>query len=349
MSVWTPMKRVLTTLNHQEPDRVPVFLFPNLHGAKELNLSIENYFIKPENVINGQILLQKKYNHDCYTSFHYASMELEAWGGKTRFVDDGPPNNSEPLLKEISQIDLLQPPNVKKSEVLQRVLTVTAGLKKHAGEEIPIIGDVISPFSLPVMQLGFAAYIELLYEQSPRFWQLMELNSQYCIQWANAQLNAGATAICYFNPLASSSMVPADMYKRTGHKIDSQTLSKIQGTTVTHLASGLAQETLPLLQKTGTAAIGVSAMESLSALKIICQNKIGLFGNLNGIEMCRWDKEQVDDHVRQAINSAGDGGGFILSDNHGEIPWHVSEETLHNIVKSAHHWGQYPLRKGTND
>lgn len=34
----TSLQRVLTTLGHKEPDRVPLFLLLTMHGAKELGL-----------------------------------------------------------------------------------------------------------------------------------------------------------------------------------------------------------------------------------------------------------------------------------------------------------------------
>ena len=42
------LQRVLTTLGHKEPDKVPLFLLVSMHGAKELGMSIEEYFSKPE-------------------------------------------------------------------------------------------------------------------------------------------------------------------------------------------------------------------------------------------------------------------------------------------------------------
>ncbi|PKN46833.1 MAG: methylcobamide--CoM methyltransferase MtbA, partial [Deltaproteobacteria bacterium HGW-Deltaproteobacteria-20] len=35
----TSLTRVLTTLGHKEPDRVPLFLLVTLHGATSLGLS----------------------------------------------------------------------------------------------------------------------------------------------------------------------------------------------------------------------------------------------------------------------------------------------------------------------
>jgi uroporphyrinogen decarboxylase len=70
---------------------------------------------------------------------------------------------------------------------------------------------------------------------------------------------------------------------------------------------------------------------------------MSLLGNLNGVEMRRWTPEQAEAQVKAAIDAAGHGGGFILSDNHGEIPYQVPESTLLAISEAAHRWGTYPL------
>jgi len=60
--------------------------------------------------------------------------------------------------------------------------------------------------------------------------------------------------------------------------------------------------------------------------------------------MRRWTQEQAEAKVKEALAKAGPGGGFILSDNHGEIPWQVPDEVLLAISEAVHIWGQYPLR-----
>ena len=47
--------------------------------------------------------------------------------------------------------------------------------------------------------------------------------------------------------------------------------------------------------------------------------------------------------VKEAIAQAGPGGGFVLSDNHGEIPWQVPEDVLLGISAAVEEWGRYPL------
>lgn len=339
----TSMQRTLTALGHQEPDRVPLFLLTTLHGAREMNLSIEEYFSRSENVIEGQVRLLKKYRSDCLYPFFYASIETEAWGGTTLFLPDGPPLCGAPIVQKADDIDHLASPSVLESAGLVRVLETIEALKAKVGDTVPIIGVAISPFSLPIMQMGFHAYIELLYEQPERFERLMALNEAFTVSWANAQLAAGATAICYFDPMSSPTNIPRDLYLRTGQQVAKRTIGRINGPTATHMASGHSLCILSDIADTGTAVVGVSAMEDLVELKFAAHGRVSLLGNLNGIEMRRWTAEQAQFEVKRAIAKAGRSGGFILSDNHGEIPWQVPDQVLLAIADAVDQWGRYPL------
>ena len=340
----TSLERVLKTLGHQEPDRVPFFLLLSLHGAKELGLSIQEYFSKPEYVVEGQLRLRSKYRHDCLYSFFYAAIEMEAWGCEAIFREDGPPNAGEPFLHMAADIDHLTAPRVEEAACLVKVLRTLELLKSRVGDQAPIIGVVMSPFSLPVMQMGFDKYIELLYEQPERFRQLMRVNEAFCIQWANAQLAAGATAICYFDPLSSPTIIPAEMYPNMGCEVARRTISQINGPVATHFATGRCLPIADALTSTGTVAIGVSPLEDLAELKRTFGGKLSLLGNLNGIEMRHWTSAQVESKVKQAITQAGQGGGFILSDSHGEIPWQVPDDVLLAVSEAVMKWGHYPLK-----
>ena len=337
------MQRTLTALGQQEPDRVPLFLLTTEHGAKEVGLSIEEYYSRAGNVIEGQMRLLKKYRADCLYGFYYAAIEMEAWGGQTIFMPDGPPLCGSPIITRAEQIDTLIPPAIETAPGLQRVLDTIRGLKERVGDSVPIIGVAISPFSLPVMQMGFDNYLELIYEQPERFERLMQANITFSVNWANAQLAAGATAICYFDPLSSTTNIPRELYLKTGQTVARQALSRIKGPTATHMASGRALPIIGDIADTGTAIIGVSALEDLAALKAAANGRVSLLGNLNGIEMRRWTTAHAEFEVRRAIAKAGRGGGFLLGDNHGEIPWLVPDEVLLAIGDAVERWGNYPL------
>ena len=177
----TSLQRVLATLGHTEADRVPFFLLVSMHGARELGLSIHEYFSASEHVVEGQLRLRARYRHDCLYPFFYAAIEVEAWGGEVLFSEDGPPNTGEPFLRRPEAVDLLEPPDVRHSPCLARVLSTVEQLKLRVGDEAPIIGVVMSPFSLPVMQMGFEKYLVLIHEQPDRFEALMRVNEEFCV------------------------------------------------------------------------------------------------------------------------------------------------------------------------
>ncbi len=337
------MQRTLTALGQQEPDRVPLFLLTTLHGAQELGMSIEKYYSRAEYVAEGQMRLLKKYRGDCLYSFFYASIETEAWGGTTHYLPDGPPLCGSPPLRSFKDIDRLAPPKVMESPSLVRVLEANRLLKGQVGDTVPIVAVAISPFSLPVMQLGYDRYIELIYEQPERFERLMQINIAFSVEWANAQLAAGATAICYFDPVSSTTSIPRDLYLRTGQQVAKRALAQINGPTATHMASGRCLPIIADIADTGTAIVGVSSYENMAELKAAAKRRVSLLGNLNGIEMRRWTAAQAEAQVKRVIAGGGQGGGLLLGDNHGEIPWQVPEDVLLAIGDAVARWGRYPL------
>ena len=343
----TSLERVLTTLGHQEPDRVPLFLMLTLHGAKELGMSIREYFSKPENVVEGQLILQKKYRNDCLLGIYYLAIEMEAWGGDVIYYEDGPVNVGRPIIQSYSDIEKLQVPVPEDSPSLNKVLDTITLLKEQC-DDVPILGAAVSPFSLPVLQMGFPKYIELMYEQPELFKQLMTINEQFCVTWANAQLAAGATAIAYVDAVSSSTVVAPERYLKTGFEIAKRTLAQINGPTVTHLASGRAFPNIELFAQTGTIGLSASALEDLVELKKACSGKLTLIGNLNGIEMRRWTPEVAEQEVKDVLAQGAIGGGFIVADNHGEIPLQVPDEVLLAISNAVHKWGKYPIKINTN-
>ena len=345
MEMLNSMQRVLTTLGHQEPDRVPFFLLATMHGAKMRDITIKEYFSKAEYVVEGQLRMQSRYRHDCLSGFFHAPLEVQAWGGEVLFRDDGPPNSGQPPISDPESILRLEAPAISDSPCLHPVLDALRSMKSKVADTIPIIGVAMSPFSLPVMQLGFDHYLDLIYDRPDLFQALMRINIEFCVSWANAQLEAGATAICYFDPVASPTIVPRETYESTGFKVAQETLARIKGPTATHLASGRSLGIADLLPQTGTAAVGVSADEDLAQLKAAFRGKLSLIGNLNGVTMRNWTQEETRKTVLDAIQKGGPGGGFILSDNHGEIPFQVSDDILMTISETVHTHGRYPIAR----
>ena len=340
----TSMERTLAALQFREADKVPLFLLLSMYGAKERQITVREYFSDAALVAETQWEMHKKYRTDCLYAFFYAPLELEAWGGETLFVQDGPPNSGEPLWRKAEQIDGLEAPKLEAAPGMLRVLETIRLLKRRAGDSVPIIGVVMSPFSVPVMQMGFEAYLKLLYFAPQRFRRLMEVNSEFCVRWANAQLQAGATAICYFDPLAAPSLIDKALFMKTGYPVAENVLARINGPKALHLSSAPALPVVEEAAALGASVLGFSAQDDPEKIKKAAQGKITLLGSLNGIEMVRWQSGEAERQVKELLAKVGGGGGFLLGENHGEVPFQVSQDTLLEIAEATERWGGYPLK-----
>jgi uroporphyrinogen decarboxylase len=341
----TSLERVLTTISHKEPDRVPLILNPTMHPARDMGISLKKYFTSSELVAQGLISIHEKFGTDAYIGFHYTPVEYEAFGGDVIFRDDGPPNSGRPIIKEGKDIDSLTAPVVKETECLQMVLDMIKTLKKDSPDDAPIFGVAISPLSLPVMQMGFENYIKLIYSDETRFNRLIEVNKQFFLDWSAAQMDAGANGIIYYDPVSSPTIIPPELYRKTGLEIAKEVIPKVPGPVVTAFASARILAILDNVLSTGTAGVAVwgGENEKLTEIKQKCAGKATVIGNLNGIEMRHWTREKAFSVVKRVISDAAPGGGFILSDSHGEIPLQVPDEVLYAIRDATYEYGRYPI------
>ena len=208
---------------------------------------------------------------------------------------------------------------------------------------MPIVGSAVGPASLPVMLMGFGPYLELMHEDRPAFDRLMAVTSRFCVDWANAQFAAGATAVGYFDPLSAVDVTERGLFEEQVLPVARDTIPRFTGPAALHLASGRALSRIDAYASTGAAGLGVSTFEDLAELKQAARGRLALMGNLNGILMARWTPEEAAAAVREAIRKGGPGGGFILADNHGEIPFDVPDDVLLTITETVRTDGTYPI------
>ena len=89
--------------------------------------------------------------------------------------------------------------------------------------------------------------------------------------------------------------------------------------------------------------VNVGADDDLGQVKAVARGRCAILGNLNSIRMRKWTPSQAREQVAAALTAAAAGGGFLLSDCHGEIPTQVPGEVLAEIVAAVAEFGRYPV------
>lgn len=157
------MDHTLAALGHKEPDRVPVFLLLTMHDAKLLDMPLEKYLSNAEHIIKAQLEMRRLIGQDCLYALGCGAAEAEAFGGEMTFFEDGPPKAGRPIIQTAEDLEGLEGPDIDPSQYLLEALKTIKGLKEGKNGEVPVVGVVMSPFSLPVMQMSFSGYLDLIH------------------------------------------------------------------------------------------------------------------------------------------------------------------------------------------
>lgn len=343
ITAWTAADRVGAALAHREGDRVPFFLAVTLHPARAFGLALEDYFASAEAVVEGQLRMLATLGHDAVTSWLYAAAEVEAFGGTTLFRRDGPPNAGAPPLTTTASVARLVTPDPLQVPALVRSLAVARNLRARLGAEVPLFGGMVGPFSLPVLQLGFERYLDWLLDAPEMLRRLWRINEAWCIAWGTAQLEAGASAVAISEPLLSPTLMARKLVREEALPMLRRVREGLRGAAAISSASAPMGALLPDLVDLGFMGLAPSCSDSLAAAKAHCRGKQTVMGGLNGLAMSHWTAQDAEAAVKDALRAAGPGGGFVLAEHHGEIPWNVPEDVLLAVGEAVRRWGAYPL------
>lgn len=341
--------RILKTLCYKEPEMVPVLPVLLLQGAKELNLSIKEYFSKHENIIEGQTLLLEKYGHDGVYGIPHVVEDIEGFGGELMYFESGPPSVGKMAWRNWSDIDKIKTPSFESSPTLLRTLKTIEGLAQRFKGKKLIVGAAIAPFSLPSMLIGTEPWFELLWEdeliREPIMNKVLNITKNFCISWCNAQLRAGADVVVLADGIASATCIMRNQFERYALPLIKETIHSIQGTVV-YEPVGHIEPFVDLLPQIGASLTILEYKDNIKKCKEILHGKMAVMGNLNNIEILHWNKETTSQKCLDLLDQVAPGGGFILSAQGPEIPWGTSDENIHAIVDSVKIWQKMRNKNG---
>ena len=177
------MERFVSLMQGKLPDRVPVICNLLDQGAKELNMSIEEYYSKGENVAEGQIKLINKFGYDIAWGTFYIGYLAKILGSKKMiFSETGPPNVGNLIIKDYKDIEkLIIPDNLEENQNIIELVKCIKILKTEFEGKRHILSAVLSSFSLPSILMGMENYFNLIYTGPKDLLNLLlEKSSLYC-------------------------------------------------------------------------------------------------------------------------------------------------------------------------
>jgi len=336
-----PIERVSKTLKHKEPDKVPVFILTTVHGAHAVGKSYGEYFSSAELLAEGQLKLQEQLGHDCLYPLFYAAKEVEAFSGEACVKTHGPPEAGKPIFEAPEELRASELPEPT-SEAFLPIIEAQNMLYSAKGDELPIINAIVAPLSLPVMLLGFETWIECIVSRPDLAKEIVEHLLEYSIGLSNHLFENHATSLAYFNPVAAGQITSLNEYRQLSLDADKEYFANVNGPCVYALAGSKSRSILPtLMEEMRIPGVTISSNDDLREIKIEYGGKTTLVGNLDNLAMASWSADEAEKQVKSCIESAAEGGGYVICDHHGDIPENVPNKILEKLVEARDRWGRY--------
>lgn len=336
------LERVTTVLGGGVPDRVPVLPVLLLQGAAELDLSLPDYFSRGAHWAEGQLRLWERYGHDAVFGIPHVVQDITAFGAPLIYFENGSPSAGGMAVPSYDDWFELDAPDPHESPELRETLDAISILKAEVGGEVPVIGACIAPFSLPSMLMGTECWMRLLFLEPPNVRaevmpRILQVTTEFCVRWVEAQRAAGADALVLADGMASAAVITREQFIELALPVIRNTVPQLD-LPVIHEGVGDLYPMVDLLVGTGVAGAILTCEDDLAAAKDELGDDLVLIGNLNNIDMRNWSPDEMTDRATLALERGASGGGFMLSAQGPEIPLGVDSDVIHAMVAAGHGW-----------
>ncbi|MHB0913655.1 MAG: uroporphyrinogen decarboxylase family protein [Armatimonadota bacterium] len=340
----TGIDRLAAAINGERSDRIPVFCNLFEQGARELGLSIQEYYSKGEYVAEAQIKMREKYGYDNVWALFYVGKEAELLGSRRIvFAKDGPPNVGDLTIKTYDDIHRLQvPEDISAHPAFQEPLKCLRILKAEVGGKYPICVYITASMTLPAILMGMEKWMELLFLGSAELRdELLAKCSDFVRKEIALYREAGADVLLYSNPFGSTDIVPMKFFRELSLPWMEKDL-KPAGTegVVYYCGSARLNSVIGMvIERLGLPAYYLSSMDDITEGKEIIAGRGLCCGVINDIKLIHWSKEEIQTEVRRIIEEGMPGGRFLFGTL--LMPLAIPEENIRVMLETAYKVGSY--------
>ena len=209
----THRQRFMAAVNGTPLDRAPVFPLLMFLAADRTGLTYRQYATDGRALAEAQLLVQERFDLDAITVCSDAFRIPADLGGDMAYPEDRTPYLHRPLVTAGTDLDKLghPDPTARGSRMADRLLAVSELARATAGE-VPVVGWVEMPFAEACSLCGLTEFMLLLTDDPARAHQVLAYAAALNIDFALAQIEAGADMIGAGD--AAASLISRTMYAR---------------------------------------------------------------------------------------------------------------------------------------
>ena len=343
----TGLERIITTLKHQEPDRVPHF-----EAATDKKVMEDILPGKPEEDFIEYMDVDAAVVHYVFftkyeTIDESRRLARDQWGSIVKFTSELIPHPVEPVLKSESDLDTYIPPDPDEEwryQIAERLVKRFKG-QKAIILQLPDVWNVVKDFFM-----GDVWYFTAMIENPEFIQRVSEIPLHFYLKFIRNCVSAGADIMLVGGdwagtkyPLVSPKLTEKliapylKMYVDECHKLGVPCLKHTDGN-VWPLKDILINTGIDALHP-----IDPTAGLDMAVAKAEIGDKVTLMGNVSCVDVLpNGTTEEIREATKECIKRGGKGGGFICTSSNS-IHSGVPGKNYITFVEAIHEFGKYPL------
>lgn len=340
----TPFERLMTAFERRKPDRVPVTPFVREWCVRQAGYKFSEVMTNPEKYVYSQLYSVRKFGYDMVLDLLGVHAESEAMGSVLKIPLDAPPSVDVPAVNDLSaDLPKLRIPHPRRDGRLPLILKGTQRLKEAVGGVIPVMGYVQACWRHTCMMRGTERALLDMKKNPEALKELLDIATESCIVYGEAVVEAGADLIWVSDPTSSGDMISKKSFDEFVFPYLRRQIKsyKRMGTKVFLHICGNVNDRLESMVNTGADAISIDEKINMAKAKSLIGGRVCLMGNVSpGVTLLSKTPQEVDEDCRIAIESAKEGGGFVLAPG-CLMPAAVPPENVVAMVNAVKKYGVY--------
>lgn len=289
MTEYTPKERLYRALKKMDVDRMPAVCFTQTATVEQMEACGAFW---PE--ANEEPELIAKLGEAGHTVIGYEAIrvpfditaEAEFFGCKLKAgTREQQPSVIGHVAATPEDVDKLKDFKFGGNTRVDRVIKSIAILKEKYGDEIPIIGSMLGPFSLAQHLNGDNWFMGLMTDD-PVVQPLIDMTTDFCVRYAQEMVKAGACCMVIIDPTASYELLGDQFYEKFAipyHKKIADAMKALDVPTVLHIC-GDTTKGIYLMDRAGVEGISVDQKVNVKAAAETAKEAV-IVGNLDPVQL----------------------------------------------------------------
>ena len=341
-------ERVQAILNHQQPDRVPVYPLLSGINRKLVNADYPTWSKDASVCAQGYIKTAEMFDIDCIVTLIDLSVECDAWGQKLIYPENEAvhPDYSQPVIADIEDYAKLEKADYTKSQRMMMHIDVCRQVVREMKGKKPVVAFVFGPLGTLSMLRGQQdMYMDLYddpYAVKDAVWKVAETLKDY----VGALCDTGVDAIMWDTLFASGSIMSKDMWKDMEAGPMAMLAEEVRAHGCQNMIHNCGQRIYFDVQIEAIKPIAISFLYPPDDCKDFkeCKEKYGdqvaLIGCVTPANAVIGTDEAWDQECRDQIDAMGQGGGFMLATG-CEYPANAPFDRAQRMIDIAKTYGVY--------